>query len=53
MSALPRVAMVSGGNRGIGLAIVRELLAHRWRVSVGTRSATDAFDGQDPAQGPT
>ena len=50
MTTLPRVAMVSGGNRGIGLAIVRELLAHGWRVSVGTRSATDAFDGQDPAQ---
>ena len=28
MKAAPRVAMVSGGNRGIGLAIVRELLAH-------------------------
>ncbi|MET3461699.1 SDR family NAD(P)-dependent oxidoreductase [Variovorax atrisoli] len=50
MTTLPRVAMVSGGNRGIGLAIVRELLAHGWRVSVGTRSATDAFDRHDPAQ---
>lgn len=35
--------MVSGGNRGIGLSIARELLAHGWRVSVGTRSATDAY----------
>ena len=50
MQAAPRVAMVSGGNRGIGLAIVRELLAHGWRVSVGTRAATDAFDDHDPAQ---
>ncbi|MFT3805193.1 MAG: SDR family NAD(P)-dependent oxidoreductase [Burkholderiaceae bacterium] len=48
MSATPassRVAMVSGGNRGIGLAIVRELLAHGWRVSVGARSAASGFDG--------
>lgn len=35
--------MVSGGNRGIGLAITRELLAHGWRVSVGARSTTDAY----------
>lgn len=37
--------MVSGGNRGIGLAIARELLAHGWRVSAGARSATDAYAG--------
>jgi NAD(P)-dependent dehydrogenase (short-subunit alcohol dehydrogenase family) len=50
MNALPRVAMVSGGSRGIGLAIVRELLAGGWRVSVGARSTTDAFAGYGPAQ---
>jgi NAD(P)-dependent dehydrogenase (short-subunit alcohol dehydrogenase family) len=50
MNALPRVAMVSGGSRGIGFAIVRELLAGGWRVSVGARSATDAFAGYGPAQ---
>lgn len=50
MKAAPRVAMVSGGNRGIGLAIVRELLAHGWSVSVGTRSATDAFAGYGAGQ---
>lgn len=50
MNALPRVAMVSGGSRGIGLAIVRELLAGGWCVSVGARSATDAFAGYGPAR---
>lgn len=48
--AISRVAMVSGGNRGIGLAIARELLAHGWRVSVGARSATQAFAGYAPEQ---
>lgn len=38
MTFAPRVAMVSGGNRGIGLAIVSELLAHGWSVSVGIRN---------------
>ena len=50
MNALPRVAMVSGGSRGIGLAIVRELLAGGWRVSVGARGATDAFAEYGPAR---
>ncbi|XAH21215.1 SDR family NAD(P)-dependent oxidoreductase [Xylophilus sp. GW821-FHT01B05] len=52
-SALPtpaKVAMVSGGNRGIGLAIARELLDHGWRVSIGARSSTDAFAGYAPSQ---
>lgn len=42
---MPPIAMVSGGTRGIGLAIARELLAHGWRVSVGARSATTAYSG--------
>lgn len=42
--------MVSGGNRGIGVAIVRELLAHGWRVSVGARSATEAYAGHSAEQ---
>lgn len=44
------IAMVSGGTRGIGLAIARELLAHGWRVSVGARSATDAYAGYPAEQ---
>ncbi|GHD03739.1 short-chain dehydrogenase [Pseudorhodoferax aquiterrae] len=44
------IAMVSGGTRGIGLAIARELLAHGWRVSVGARSATDAYSGYSADQ---
>lgn len=44
-----KVAMVSGGGRGIGRAIVMELLAHGWRVSVGARGAV-TFDGVPPEQ---
>lgn len=57
-----RVAMVSGGTRGIGLAIVRELAAAGWQISVGARSAAEppsgaflpgvlwqAYDATDPA----
>lgn len=32
-----RVALVSGGNRGIGAAIVQELAGRGWDVSVGVR----------------
>lgn len=32
-----RVALVSGGNRGIGAAIVRALVEHGWDLSVGMR----------------
>jgi NAD(P)-dependent dehydrogenase (short-subunit alcohol dehydrogenase family) len=32
-----RVALVSGGNRGIGAAVVRALVEHGWDVSVGMR----------------
>jgi NAD(P)-dependent dehydrogenase (short-subunit alcohol dehydrogenase family) len=57
-----RVALISGASRGIGLAIARELLAHGWRVSAGTRQPVAAlaeygvdrchwspFDARDPA----
>lgn len=39
----PKVAMVSGGGRGIGLEIVRELLSRNWKVSVGMRTPRDLF----------
>jgi NAD(P)-dependent dehydrogenase (short-subunit alcohol dehydrogenase family) len=50
-----RVALVSGGNRGIGAAIVHALVVHGWDVSVGMRrprSLPDAaqvqrYDAQD------
>jgi NAD(P)-dependent dehydrogenase (short-subunit alcohol dehydrogenase family) len=32
-----RVALLSGGSRGIGLAIAQELLDNGWRVGVGSR----------------
>lgn len=38
-----RVAMISGGNRGIGLAAARQLLAEGWCVSIGCRH----IDGVD------
>ncbi len=37
MSA-PRTAMISGANRGIGLAIASRLLAEGWSLSLGVRS---------------
>ncbi len=50
MTSHSRIAMVSGGTRGIGLAIARELLAHGWRVSVGARSTTEAYANYSPEQ---
>ena len=43
---MTKVAMVSGGGRGLGAAITRRLLAENWRVSLGLRDTkqTDAFD---------
>ncbi|WP_244968388.1 SDR family NAD(P)-dependent oxidoreductase [Rosenbergiella australiborealis] len=37
MHSVPKVAMISGGNRGIGLATARQLLAEGWYVSIGCR----------------
>jgi NAD(P)-dependent dehydrogenase (short-subunit alcohol dehydrogenase family) len=36
--AADRVALVSGGNRGLGLQIVKKLAAHGMRVVLGSRS---------------
>lgn len=52
-----RVALVSGGNRGIGAAIVEALVGHGWDVSVGMRrprpvsgvAQVHPYDAQDRA----
>lgn len=52
-----KVALVSGGNRGIGAAIVQELAARGWDVSVGVRrprpidgaAQVHAYDAMDRA----
>ena len=58
-----KVAMVSGGGRGVGAAITRKLLADGWNVSLGLRDLAQAnafgapedrlaafrFDADDPA----
>ena len=52
-----RVALVSGGNRGIGAAIVQALAEHGWDVSVGMRrprslpnaAHVQRYDAQDRA----
>ena len=52
-----RVALVSGGNRGIGAAIVQALAEHGWDVSVGMRrprslpnaAQVQRYDAQDRA----
>lgn len=49
MSAQP-VALVSGAGRGLGLAIAQELLAHGWRVSIGTRQPVPQLAAHGPAQ---
>lgn len=56
-----RVAMVSGASRGIGLAIVRRLLAEGFSVSAGARSPVPLahanlhvapYEAADPASAP-
>lgn len=42
------VALISGANRGIGAAIVRELTAHGYRLSLGARD----LDALESAHGP-
>ena len=62
-----RVAMVSGGGRGLGAAITEKLLAEGWTLSLGLRDEaqadkfgapedrlmTAAFDATDPASAQT
>lgn len=40
-----RVAVVSGGSRGLGLLLVRRLLADGWRVATFSRRPSEATDG--------
>jgi NAD(P)-dependent dehydrogenase (short-subunit alcohol dehydrogenase family) len=56
-----KVAMISGGGRGLGAAITERLLADGWTVSLGLRDTSQAerfgtervmaahFDATDPA----
>ena len=41
------VILISGANRGIGAAIVRELKAHGYRLSLGARNV-EALEGEQP-----
>lgn len=43
---MTKVAMISGGGRGLGAAITERLLSENWRVSLGLRDTTqaDAFE---------
>lgn len=43
-AAHPRVAFVTGGSRGIGLATARQLAAQGNRVAIGSRSKPDQLD---------
>jgi 3-oxoacyl-[acyl-carrier protein] reductase len=38
------VVLVSGGSRGLGQALVKDLLAHGWRVATFSRTATPFID---------
>lgn len=40
----PKVALITGGRRGIGAAIARELLDHGWLVSFGLRGGLKCDD---------
>ena len=43
---MTKVAMISGGGRGLGAAITQRLLSEKWRVSLGLRdlAQAEAFD---------
>ena len=48
-----RTALITGGSRGLGLALVRRLVGDGWRVVVDARNAADlaaAVGGFDPAR---
>ncbi len=47
-----KTALVTGGNRGIGLEVVRQLAARGWRVFLGTRNpgAAEAIRSRLPGQ---
>jgi NAD(P)-dependent dehydrogenase (short-subunit alcohol dehydrogenase family) len=44
MADSQRIAVVTGSNRGLGLGLVRELVAREWRVIAGCRRPDDAGD---------
>ncbi|MEM7299892.1 MAG: SDR family NAD(P)-dependent oxidoreductase [Pseudomonadota bacterium] len=48
---MPRKALVTGANRGIGKAIARGLIDRGCEVYVGARSKTDALDAADELGG--
>ncbi|MCG8915749.1 SDR family oxidoreductase [Actinokineospora sp. PR83] len=43
-TSTPRVAVVTGAGRGIGLAVVRALVEDGWTVVAGSRTVTEALD---------
>lgn len=47
-----RVALISGGRRGIGAAVARKLLAEGWNISLGVRGGTlpDWAAGEAPGR---
>ncbi len=48
MTTTSRAALVTGANRGIGLAVCRQLVSRGWRVLLGAR---DPAKGQAAAEG--